>query len=69
MSQLGHADPKMTLGVYAQVMQRTDGERERLEALVDGADWAPLGTSGDSEPSEVASPEPEFGSTMQVEGA
>ena len=39
MSQLGHVDPKMTLGVYARVMNRRDGEPERLRALVEGADW------------------------------
>jgi hypothetical protein len=26
-------------------MRRDDGEGERLRALVEGADWAPLGTS------------------------
>ena len=36
MRQVGHRDPKVTLGVYAQVMFRKDGERERLRALVHG---------------------------------
>jgi hypothetical protein len=36
MRQVGHNDPKVTLGVYAQVMLRKDGERERLRALVRG---------------------------------
>jgi integrase len=44
MRQVGHADPKMTLSIYAQVMFRGEGERERLKALVEGADWALLGT-------------------------
>jgi integrase len=44
MSQLGHADPKFTLRVYAHVMRRNDDERASLKALVEGADWAPLGT-------------------------
>ena len=35
----------MTLGVYARQMRRRDGERERLRALVEGADWAPMGTT------------------------
>ena len=44
MSQLGHSDPKFTLAVYAHAMRRKQGERERLRALVEGRDWAPLGT-------------------------
>jgi integrase len=36
MAQLGHADPKVTLGIYAKVMDRRDGEPERLKALVQG---------------------------------
>jgi hypothetical protein len=34
MQQVGHADPKLTLSVYAQVMFRREGERERLQGLV-----------------------------------
>jgi integrase len=34
MQQVGHTDPKVTLGVYAQVMFRRDGERERLRELL-----------------------------------
>ncbi len=45
MAQLGHTDPKVTLGIYAHVMFRRDGERERLRALVEGADWAEVGRS------------------------
>jgi integrase len=44
MRQVGHADPKVTLSIYAQVMFRGEGERERLKALVEGPDWALLGT-------------------------
>jgi hypothetical protein len=36
MEQLGHTDPKVTLGIYARVMRRSEGDRERLRALVDG---------------------------------
>jgi integrase len=50
MRQVGHADPKVTLSIYAQVMFRGEGERERLKALVEGPDWALLGT----EPAEEA---------------
>jgi hypothetical protein len=58
MRQVGHADPKVTLSIYAQVMFRGEGERERLKALVEGADWALMGTEGTSklpEPGEQLS--------------
>lgn len=38
MTQLGHTDPAFTLRVYAHVMRRDQGERERLRALVEGSD-------------------------------
>ena len=44
MRQVGHADPKVTLSIYAQVMYRGEGERERLKAIVEGAVWALSGT-------------------------
>jgi integrase len=51
MAQLGHSDPKFTLRVYTHLMSRRDGERERLKALVEGADWAAMGSeSGSDEP-------------------
>jgi integrase len=52
MRQVGHSDPKVTLSIYAQVMYRGEGERERLKAVVEGADWALLGTGGDFAPPE-----------------
>jgi hypothetical protein len=42
MQQVGHTDPKVTLGIYAQVMLRKDGERERLRAMIAGGDAAPV---------------------------
>jgi integrase len=48
MRQVGHTDPKVTLSIYAQVMFRGEGERERLRALVEGSHWALLGTAADS---------------------
>jgi integrase len=36
MREAGHTSPNVTLGIYAQAMSRTDGERERLRALIDG---------------------------------
>ncbi len=46
MAQVGHTDPKVTLGIYARVMRRDDGWKGRLRTLVDGAEWAPMGTEG-----------------------
>jgi integrase len=43
MQQLGHADPAFTLRVYAHAMRRSDEERARLKALVEGHDWAHIG--------------------------
>jgi integrase len=43
MAQLGHTDPKFTLRIYTHLMRRRDGERERLRALVHGAEWAENG--------------------------
>ena len=45
MGQLGHTDPAFTLRLYTHTMRREDDERARLQALVDGVDWAPAGTS------------------------
>ena len=47
MRQVGHTDPKVTLSIYAQIMFRGEGERERLRALVEGSHWALLGTTAD----------------------
>lgn len=44
MRQVGHSDPKVTLSIYAQVMYRGEGERERLKIVSEGSDWALLGT-------------------------
>ena len=38
LAQVGHADPGVTLGVYAHVMRRDEGDREALTALVGGSD-------------------------------
>ena len=40
MQQLGHTEPAFTLRVYAHAMRRSEEERERLKALVEGHDWA-----------------------------
>jgi len=60
MTQLGHADPRFTLRVYTHLMSRRDGERERLRALVQGADWAETGRIEATGPEGLpASPTPE----------
>ena len=48
MGQVGHADPKVTLSIYAQVMFRGEGERERLDALVNGVEPVSMGTGAQS---------------------
>jgi integrase len=53
MAQLGHTDPGFTLRVYAHAMRRDDGDKERLRALVEGRDWAPMGTGAASEPLQI----------------
>ena len=47
MAQLGHADPGFTLRVYTHAMRSGDGEREALKALIEGRDWAQMGTNRD----------------------
>jgi integrase len=46
MAQLGHADPKVTLSIYAHVLRRRGDTGDRLDALVRAADWAATGSDG-----------------------
>jgi len=39
MAEVGHSDPKVTLGIYAQVMRRDEASRDRLRALLEGRDF------------------------------
>jgi hypothetical protein len=48
MGQVGHADPKVTLSIYAQVMFRGEGERERLEGLINGSEPLSMGAGAQS---------------------
>lgn len=48
MAQMGHRTADLALRVYAQEMERRDGEQERLKTLVQGRIWAPTGTSDES---------------------
>jgi hypothetical protein len=38
MAQMGHTDPTVTLGIYAQVINASDEDRKRLRTLVQGSD-------------------------------
>jgi integrase len=49
MAQLGHTDPTVTLGIYAQAMTSSDDDRERLRLLVEGADLAVEGKQRDND--------------------
>jgi hypothetical protein len=44
MDQLGHTDPKFTLCFYAHAVRFSEEDSARLKGLVEGRDWAPLGT-------------------------
>jgi hypothetical protein len=60
MAQLGHTDPGFTLRVYAHAMRRDEGDKERLKALVEGRDWAPMGMKGPAnDPTRPPSQRPE----------
>jgi integrase len=54
MSQMGHTDPALALEVYTKVMERKRDTGARMDALVRGADWAPMGTRGPEGGSAVA---------------
>ena len=47
MGEMGHTGPQLALAIYAHAMRRDGGERERLKALVNGADWAASGQQED----------------------
>jgi integrase len=46
MAQMGHTTANLTLSIYARQMDRRDGEPKRLKALVEGREWAAMGSSG-----------------------
>jgi integrase len=48
MQQMGHANAALALEVYSKVMERKRDTGARMDALLRGADWAPMGTNGDS---------------------
>jgi integrase len=49
MAQVGHTDPKMTLGVYAQVIASKTDHGAALDGLVGASDWAATGSGAGSE--------------------
>lgn len=49
MAELGTRIPSFALAIYAWAMRRDEGEGERVRALVEGVDWAPVGTSAESD--------------------
>jgi integrase len=53
MSQLGHTDPGFTIRVYTHSMRRDEGEKDRLRLLIEGANWAQLGTNRVPDPSDA----------------
>jgi hypothetical protein len=70
MSQLGHTDAGFTLRVYAHAMRRDEGDKERLKALVEGRDWAPLGTTvGQTPPADARAEATENDETPTDAGA
>jgi integrase len=57
MAQAGHVDPKMTLGIYAQVITTRTDHGAALDGLVAASDWAATGS------------EPAAGALMHPSGA
>ena len=47
MDHVGHADSRMTTGVYMKVMRRDPGQKAAL--LVNDGVWDPLGRESDSD--------------------
>jgi integrase len=45
MGQMGHESSSLALEIYAKVMDRKRETGARMDELVRGADWAPMGTS------------------------
>lgn len=46
MAQAGHTDPKMTLGLYAQVIASKTDYGAALDGIVGASDWAATGSEG-----------------------
>lgn len=48
-AQIGHRSARFTLDIYTDVGRRRQAANTKLDSLTRGADWAPMGTSNDSE--------------------
>jgi integrase len=46
MAQMGHTSSALALDVYARMMRRERDTGARMDALLCGAEWAPMGTIG-----------------------
>ncbi|MGI9019207.1 MAG: tyrosine-type recombinase/integrase [Solirubrobacterales bacterium] len=57
--QIGHTDPRFTMGVYAKAAKRRERlSGEYLKAYDSALEWALLGTTGDSDDSQTREPAP-----------
>lgn len=45
MAQMGHTDPALALEIYTKVVERKRDVGARMDALIQGANWAPAGTT------------------------
>lgn len=59
MAQMGHTSAALALEVYARKMDRGRDTGARMDALIRGAEWAHVGTTGPEPPALVASVENE----------
>jgi integrase len=50
MQEMGHADSKLALDIYAHALRREPGENERMRALVDGESFGSFGSATEIEP-------------------
>lgn len=57
MAQMGHTSSSLALEVYSRMMSRERDTGARVDALVRGAHWAPMGTNGSDRAIDVASRE------------
>jgi hypothetical protein len=64
MAQMGHTSPTMTLGLYAQVMNVSDADKDRLRRLVQGVYLAVDGSRSDL--TEAGSGNAELGRASKV---
>jgi hypothetical protein len=49
MAQMGHTSSALALEVYARKMERQRDTGARMDALIQRADWARMGTNGQSD--------------------